>query len=417
MTLTDKEHQRKPRQTHNTSPPFHEGSTELAWLRLGCARLPPARLAQLLKHVESPQELFDKSLQCMQSGSTRENKALQKIQESYPLAERALRWNEGENCHLIARGTEHYPALLEQIADPPAVLFVRGNLSALHYPQLAIVGSRKAGPPARSITRRWASELAQLGFSITSGLARGVDAQAHLGSLDVNGISIAVMASGPELCYPTTHKHMLENLLVNGASVTEFPPTTTPVPRNFPQRNRIISGLCLGTLIMEAELKSGSLVTARLAMEQDREVFAMPGSVMNPLASGCHHLIQQGAKLVHSISDIVEELGGHLHSETTVAASVVTEFVTEFVAEAETTGNQSTTNERAADSVELRQSSDIPSMNKLPDLLKAVGFEPFTANSVAETTGNEISTVISELLLLELQGKLASLGDGRYVRI
>ena len=206
---------------------------------------------------------------------------------------------------------------------------------------------------------------------------------------------------------------MLENLLVKGASVTEFPPTTTPVPRNFPQRNRIISGLCLGTLIIEAELRSGSLITARLAMEQDREVFAMPGSVMNPLASGCHHLIQQGAKLVHSISDIVEELEGHLLSETTVAAAVVTEVV----AEAETTGSQSTTSQRTADSVESTQSSDITSGNKLPDLLKAVGFEPFTANSVAETTGKEISTVIAELLLLELQGKLASLGDGRYVRI
>ena len=130
---------------------------------------------------------------------------------------------------------------------------------------------------------------------------------------------------------------------------------------------------------------------------------------MNPLASGCHHLIQQGAKLVHSISDIVEELGGHLHSETTVATAVV--------AEAETTCSQLTTSQRAADSVESMQSSDITSVNKLPDLLKAVGFEPFTANSVAEITGNEISTVISELLLLELQGKLASLGDGRYVRI
>jgi len=182
---------------------------------------------------------------------------------------------------------------------------------------------------------------------------------------------------------------------LNGASVTEFPPATQPLPRNFPQRNRIISGLSLGTIIIEAEARSGSLVTARLAMEQDREVFAMPGSVMNPLAFGCHSLIQQGAKLVHQISDIVEELEGKLPA----------------------------TDQQTAGTIETSQTGDVrDTMNSTDNaqgqnLLDVVGFEPFTANTVAETLGTEISVVVTELLLLELDGKLDSLGDGRYVRI
>ena len=402
MTLTDTKHQRHhqnayrrqyPRQQKNqTTPPFPEGSEELAWLRLACAYLSPARLTKLVQNVESPLELFDKSFQRTYSRAAGSDKILKKLQDSYPRAEQALRWSEGENCHLIVRNTEQYPRLLRQIVDPPAVLFVRGNPEVLHTPQLAIVGSRKASPPARSITRRWASELSQQGFSITSGLARGIDAAAHLGCLDNAGTSIAVLASGPELCYPKTHTQMLDNLMEQGASATEFPPTTQPVPRNFPQRNRIISGLSLGTLIIEAEARSGSLVTARLAMEQDREVFAMPGSVMNPLASGCHQLIQQGAKLVHQISDIVEELVAYLP----VAAP----------AKADTGQSTDTTQSMRGDDTTVMQS-----------LLNAVGFEPFTANALAEQTGADISVVVSELLLLELAGKLAALGDGRYVRI
>jgi len=325
MTITDKQHLRErpqgkgdrevtgSRQQSHKDPatPFQEGSTELAWLRLGCAYFSPARQAQLLNHVESPQELFDKSYWRKHSVSVQADKILKNLEQSYARAEKALRWAEGEHCNLLVRGAPNYPDLLQQIPDPPAVLFVRGNPAVLDYPQIAVVGSRKASPPARSITRRWAGELSQLGFTITSGLARGIDAAAHLGCLDSEGISIAVLASGPDLCYPKTHAQMLENIIVRGASVTEFPPATQPLPRNFPQRNRIISALSLGTIIMEAEARSGSLVTARLAMEQDREVFAMPGSVMNPLAFGCHQLIKQGAKLVHQISDIVEELEGH----------------------------------------------------------------------------------------------------------
>jgi len=415
MTTTDKEHQRQrteptrtaehnrttshtsyPRQAKNQlTSPFQDGSIELAWLRLGCAHFSPSSLAKLLQNVDSPLELFDRSFQGFHSASPATGKILKKLQDSYPRAEQALRWCEKKDRHLIVRSCEHYPDSLRQIPDPPAALFVHGKPKVLHSPQLAIVGSRKASPPARSITRRWASELSQLGFSITSGLARGIDAAAHHGCLDSEGTSIAVLASGPDLCYPKEHHELLENLTLNGASVTEFPPATQPLPRNFPQRNRIISGLSLGTIIIEAEARSGSLVTARLAMEQDREVFAMPGSVMNPLAFGCHSLIQQGAKLVHQISDIVEELEGKLPA----------------------------TDQQTAGTIETSQTGDVrDTMNSTDNaqgqnLLDVVGFEPFTANTVAETLGTEISVVVAELLLLELDGKLDSLGDGRYVRI
>ncbi len=202
-----------------------------------------------------------------------------------------------------------FPPLLNQISDPPLGLFVLGERALLHSPQLAIVGSRTPTPTGRRATERFAAELCALGLSITSGMARGIDHCAHRGCLDAAGATIAVTATGIDVAYPRANESLYREIAEKGLVVSEYPPGTPPMRAYFPQRNRIISGLALGTLVVEAGIRSGSLITARLAGEQGREVFAVPGSIHSSLSRGCHHLLRQGAKLVETTSDILEEIG------------------------------------------------------------------------------------------------------------
>jgi DNA processing protein len=212
-----------------------------------------------------------------------------------------------------------YPAQLKQISKPPLLLYIRGDLNCLHLPQIAVVGSRRMTAGGDNHARSWAKYLAQHGFTITSGLALGIDASAHTGALQgsslqaESGKTIGVMATGIEHIYPARNTQLADQIIDGGgALVTEFPPGTQPRPAHFPQRNRIISGLSLGVLVVEAAVKSGSLITAKYALEQNREVFAIPGSINNPQSKGCHQLIRQGATLVESVTDIVDELHGPL---------------------------------------------------------------------------------------------------------
>ena len=200
------------------------------------------------------------------------------------------------------------PPRLLAIPDHPAVLFLRGDSGVLAAPQVAIVGSRRATPAGARIARRLAGELAAHGLVVTSGLAQGVDAEAHRGALEAGGRTVAVLGSSLDRVYPAAHRSLAERIAGQGALVSEFPFGTPPVPWNFPWRNRIISGLSLGVVVVEAAARSGSLVTARLAGDQGREVFAVPGSILNPLSSGCHRLLRDGAKLVERVEDVLEEL-------------------------------------------------------------------------------------------------------------
>ena len=217
-------------------------------------------------------------------------------------------WQQtADDRHIISYGDERYPALLKQISSPPLLLFTQGNLALLNSPQLAIVGSRGCTPYGKEKAYDFAKQLSQAGFTITSGLAIGVDGMAHQGALDTTGATIAVLGTGLNNIYPKRHATLAHHIREKGLLISEFWPNTAAYPSNFPRRNRIISGLSLGTLIIEASIKSGSLITARYATEQNREVFALPGSIDNPQACGCLKLIQQGAKLVLDSEDICSE--------------------------------------------------------------------------------------------------------------
>lgn len=244
----------------------------------------------------------------------------------YRRGERSTVWQEFVHQHqqLFDDGVEclthediRYPSLLSNISQAPPLLYVKGSIDALDTPQIAFVGSRHASQSARKTTEDFARFLAQAGITITSGLAAGIDGSAHKGAVDVNRPTIAVMGTGIDQVYPKRHRLLAEAIVDSGgALVSEFPPQTPPHSGNFPRRNRIISGLSLGVLVVEAALKSGSLITARYALEQNREVFAVPGSIHNPLSRGCHALIRDGATLVETAEDIARELTGWCPSDS-----------------------------------------------------------------------------------------------------
>jgi DNA processing protein len=279
------------------------------------------------------------------------------------------------------------PALLADLPDAPERLFVRGEPETLRLPCLAIVGSRNPTQGGRDNAYRFARHLARTGFCIVSGLAEGIDAAAHEGALDAGGCTIAVLGHGPEQVYPASNRKLAERIAESGAIVTEYPPGTPPRRFHFPARNRIISGLSLGTLVVEAARRSGSLITARLAGDQGREVFAIPGSIHNPLARGCHALIRQGARLVESADDILSELP-HL------VGALMQNEAQEVRAE--------TPRERDEDYVRL---------------LDAIGFDPQTPDELARKSTLTIDQVSSMLLILELEGEIESLPGGRFSKL
>lgn len=305
----------------------------------------------------------------------------------------ALDWAQQPNQSLITWQDAAYPELLKQIADPPILLYVRGDVGLLAQPQLAIVGSRNASKAGRLIASDFAQYLASVGLVVTSGLASGIDKASHEGALSAlkaqanqsSGTTIAVVATGLDRVYPAANRDLARQIVESGAMVSEYPLGTKPMAHHFPQRNRIISGLSVGTLVVEAALKSGSLITARTALEQDREVFAVPGSIHNPQVKGCHQLIRQGAKLVESGEDILEELSGILQSDLRLTAV----------------------------SANLPEHSPEPSHS----LLSHLDFEPVGLDELIQLTGWTVAQLQTELLMLELQGELEALSAGRWRRL
>ena len=285
-------------------------------------------------------------------------------------------WLADPHNHIVTLADPDYPQALLNISDPPLLLYVKGRLELLNHPALAVVGSRNATPQGLSNAEAFAQAASAAGLCIVSGMAHGIDAAAHRGGLREFGSSIGIVGTGLDKVYPAANRQLAHRLAQEGALVSEFSLGTPPLAANFPRRNRIISGLSLGCLVVEASLQSGSLITARMALEQGRDVFAIPGSIHAPQTKGCHHLIKQGAKLVECAQDILEELGC-FSASSTLQSSVLEEH----------------------------------------PLLMHLGFDPVDMDSLSQRSGLTIGALSAILLQLELDGDIATLPGGLYQRI
>ncbi|MEK6594507.1 MAG: DNA-processing protein DprA [Pseudomonadota bacterium] len=289
-------------------------------------------------------------------------------------------WLEDDINHIVTLADAAYPQALLQTPDPPTLLYVKGRYTLLNHDALAIVGSRSATPQGCASAEAFARTLSDAGLTIVSGLAIGIDAAAHRGALAGSSSSVAVVGTGLDIVYPARHRELAHQLAAGGAIVSEFPLGTPALATNFPRRNRIISGLAHGCLVVEAAQQSGSLITARLANDQGKEVFAIPGSIHSPLSKGCHQLIKQGAKLVESAQDILEEL--KMRARTTA-----------FPASPQQTSQ-----------------SDQP-------LLDYLGFDPCDIDSLCARSGLKSDVISAQLLQLEMDGRVATLPGGLYQRL
>ena len=343
------------------------------------------RFAGLLSRFGSPAALFEAGPSDWRAAGVSQRTVAYLRAPDWRAVARDLAWLEGQGRYCLTSVHPGFPPLLGEIPDPPALLFLEGDPVTLARRSIAIVGSRNPTPVGCRIAHDWAEAFVGMEFAIISGLALGIDAAAHQGALDGRGITLAVSGAGPELIYPRQHRKLAERIVAEGGSlVTEFPTGTEPKAVNFPRRNRIISGLALGTLVVEAAPRSGSLITARLAVEQNREVFAVPGSIDNPLSRGCNDLIKEGgAKLVQSVGDVVDELTSWADFAPNLGAPDVQ--------------GQAQEGESG--------------------LLKCIAYAPTSVDTLIAATGKSAEAVCSELLLLELQGYVASTPGGGYMRI
>lgn len=348
-----------------------------------------SRLARLFQHFNTLDALQAATAAKLESVLGRSWPGLHAAISGPPdecVIEQTLPWLEAQHHHLITWEDAAYPPLLREIPDPPVLLYVSGEPDYLCRPAIAIVGSRNPSPAGVEHAQRFGRALAESGFVIASGMALGVDAAAHRGALAVPAPTVAVVGTGLDQVYPASHRQLAGEIVAHGAMVSEFPLGTGPRPDHFPRRNRIISGLSMGVMVAEAAPQSGSLITARLALEQGREVFAIPGSIDSPQSKGCHMLLKSGAKLVETLADITEELG---------ALSVFS---------AQTRSDESSHCEtRAPASCE--------------PLLAAMGYEPASVDTLIERTGLTADVISSMLLQMELQQMVSQCSGGRYMRL
>ncbi|NKI74369.1 DNA-protecting protein DprA [Dickeya sp. CFBP 2040] len=358
------------------------------WLRLASVkRLGAKRCAILFGQLQAESTC---SAGYLTSLSLTEDQVNQFLALSDQDIQHTLRWLENSDHHLVTFNSANYPPLLSNIASPPVCLYVVGDINVLSSPQVAVIGSRNNSAYGEQWGRFFSQELSLNHLTVTSGLAVGIDGIAHQAALHVGGKTVAVLGSGLSQIYPQRHLALADAIVMqSGALVSEFPLNTRPLPVNFPRRNRIISGLSLGVLVVEASMRSGSLVTARYALEQNREVFALPGPIGNPMTEGNHWLIQQGACLVTQPQDIFEQL----HNGLRWFADIPSEGVPEII---------------CATEGEL----ELP----FADVLATVGDEVTPVDVVAERAGQPVPEVVSKLLDLELAGWIAAVPGG-YVRI
>ena len=349
--------------------------------------LSPITIKKLLYEFGSPNQLVNADRDLLVEKGLKPQSITYFQHPDWKKIESDLVWLDKSGNHFISCIDKHYPQLLRNIPDPPTGLFVSGDVEIMNQPQIAIIGTRKPTPGGKRVAIEFAYRLGNCGITVTSGLAVGIDTAAHQGALASDRPTIAVLANGLDMVYPRSNRELAEKICEEGALISEFPVFTNPIPANFPRRNRIISGLAVGTLVVEAAIKSGSLITARLAMEQGREVFAVPGSIFNPVSCGCHALISDGAKLTSNIEDIFEEIGPLCSVvKDSKSGRMIPEKVNEVLDEG----------------------------HKL--LLDNIGYEPVTIDQLVTETGISVHSATVLLLDLEIFGLLDSLPGGRVAR-
>jgi DNA processing protein len=352
-----------------------------SWLQLTLTPgLTAAGLRAMLRQFGLPQAILQRKRSELTRFASAEALAALDSREVAEAVARSLDWAAAPQHAIVTLADDVYPRALLEIPDPPALLYAAGRTELLSRAALAIVGSRNASAQGEDNAERFAKALSDAGFSIVSGLALGIDAAAHRGGLAGASSTMAVLGTGIDVVYPRRNAALAAQIASRGLLVSEFAPGTAPAAHNFPRRNRLISGLAQGCLVVEAALASGSLITARAAADQGREVFAIPGSIHSPLSKGCHALIKSGAKLVESADDVLAELTGFRRSgfATTVAG--------------------------AAEPTE-------------PVLLQHMGHDPVDVDSLCSRAGLSAEQVSSELLRLELDGRVTSLPGGLYQRL
>jgi DNA processing protein len=391
-----------------------------AWLRLSMAPgLRPGALRAMLNGFGLPHVILEQPFALLAAvtdeASARAALAAPGAEFSHYL-DAALAWRELEGNNIVTLDDPAYPPALLTMPDPPALLYVKGRLDLLHVKGVAVVGSRSATPQGIEDAERFARALSQAGLVVVSGLALGIDGAAHRGAMSARGSTIAVIGTGADLVYPAAHQPLARQIAAAGAIVSEWPLGTPARAANFPQRNRLIAGLVGGVLVVEAAMRSGSLITARLANEMGRDVFALPGSIHAPLSRGCHRMLKQGAKLVETPDEILEELGfaplpkaGGALSMLWHGAPSGPEFARATAAPAATVSASGPVRSKAAtDATDLGPQAQA--------LLAALGHAPATLEILAARTDMHGAILQSTLLQLELAGHLTVLPGGRFAR-
>jgi DNA processing protein len=352
----------------------------LAWATLAHKALPQRALVALLRAFGDPRAVLAASRAQLLRAIPAAAVDLALVPVPSHALQATSRWLDDPEHHLIAWDDDDYPRALLELGDAPPALFYMGRREWLNRPALAIVGSRHGTPQGLATARDFAHALGSAGFTIVSGLALGIDAAAHEGALATEGSTLAVVGTGLDRVYPARNRDLATRIVRDGGLLSEYLPGTPARKENFPRRNRLISGLARGVLVVEATLSSGSLITARLAGEQGREVFAIPGSIHSPFAKGCHKLIREGAKLVETAQDVLDEL--------------------------------------RPGAMAMRRMSDAPAGSaEATPLLRAMGFDPVTVDALVERTGFAADSVIAELVTLELAGRVAAMPGGHWQRL
>ena len=360
-----------------------------SWLLLALTpNIGPVSFLKLLQHFQSIENIFAATTEELRTVIPQKAVHALKTKQGEPAVEQSLRWAQAENCHLLTLLDHDYPISLATDTHPPPLLFLRGQRNLLQKRKFSIVGSRHPTPQGIQNAVTFAQALCTKGYTIVSGLAAGIDAAAHQGAINATGETIGVLGTGIDRVYPSSNKELAHKLIEKGLLLSEFPLGATPMAGNFPRRNRLIAALSEATLVVEATIDSGSLITARLAAQMNKEVMAIPGSIHNPQSKGCHKLIKDGAKLVESLEDILVELPAYDANSNTQSDFLLSSPINEFAEEDKTTA-----------------------------LLEVMGFDPVHPDLLAQKLNIEASLLYQDLLTLELDGKIKPATGGRFQRL